>query len=394
MPVWHKTVKEFRKKGELELLGITQEQHPDRCRLFAQWQQFDWPILHDPINLLKLRAVPVAIAIDEHGIVRDTRPRPNTIEAFVTRKFDVPEKVPPTIETVAPNLAELVARARREKSLQALRELGDATILWGGPPELDKAVSAYQTAVEMSPDDPAIHFRLGVAHRMRYESKSRKHDDFRRAVEEWDKALELNPNQYIYRRRIQQFGPRLIKPYPFYDWVERAFAEIKARDETPIQLTVKPSGAEIASPAKQLLPTSATEKSPDPNGRINRDTQQLIQINSVVVPSRIKRDGAGRIHLSLRPANKSHWNNESEPLKVWIEPPDGWTIDQQLFEAAQPNQAESRDERNIEFEVRAPRDAGNVVKFKGYALYYVCEDTEGTCLYLRQDFTFDVKLKD
>ncbi len=52
------------------MLGVTQEQHADRCRLFAQWKQFGWPILHDPINLLEAPAVPIVVAIDEHGIVR------------------------------------------------------------------------------------------------------------------------------------------------------------------------------------------------------------------------------------------------------------------------------------------------------------------------------------
>ena len=52
------------------LLGIAQEHHAERCRLFAQWHGFDFQILHDPINLTEPRAVPRVIAIDEQGIVR------------------------------------------------------------------------------------------------------------------------------------------------------------------------------------------------------------------------------------------------------------------------------------------------------------------------------------
>jgi hypothetical protein len=76
------------KEGRLVLLGVTQEQHADRCRLFAQWKQFDWPILHDPINLMKAPAVPIVVAIDEHGIVRAVRPRSQTLAAeFLDKTF-------------------------------------------------------------------------------------------------------------------------------------------------------------------------------------------------------------------------------------------------------------------------------------------------------------------
>ena len=64
------------------------------------------------------------------------------------------------------------------------------------------------------------------------------------AVDFWSMALQEDPNQYIYRRRIQQYGARLGKPYPFYDWVESAQAEIRERGETPVDLTVPLTGAD------------------------------------------------------------------------------------------------------------------------------------------------------
>ena len=85
VPVWHEATREWVKLGRLVLLGVTQEQHADRCRLFAQWQRFDWPILHDPINLLEAPAVPIVVAVDEYGIVRAVRPRPET---FATEFLD------------------------------------------------------------------------------------------------------------------------------------------------------------------------------------------------------------------------------------------------------------------------------------------------------------------
>ena len=74
MPGWHDAVKDLVADGKLVLLGVTQEQHAERCRLFAQWKQFEWPILHDPINMLRSTAVPIVVAVDEHGIVRNTKP--------------------------------------------------------------------------------------------------------------------------------------------------------------------------------------------------------------------------------------------------------------------------------------------------------------------------------
>jgi hypothetical protein len=36
---------------------------------------------------------------------------------------------------------------------------------------------------------------------------------------------------------------------------------------------------------------------------------------------------------------------------------------------------------------------GNSIKLDGYALYYVCEESGGQCLYLRQDFTVEIRFK-
>jgi len=392
VPVWHAATKELRKNGDLVVIGIIQEQHPDRCRLYAQWQQFDWPILHDPINQLDLRGVPIAIAIDEQGIVRDTRPRSSNIEAFVARNFEATRDTSPAASPAVPNIESLANKAKKEKSSEAWRNLGDAQILWGDSQELNNVVSDYQEAVRLNPKDAAAHFRLGVAHRMRHESPLREPDDFEVAIQQWGKALEINPNHYIFRRRIQQYGPRLTKPYPFYDWVNLAVSEVQSRGEKPIQLSVPPSGAEIAQPSRHFQPSLENSVSPDPKGKINRDTQSLIEIKSVLVPAKIRPGDAARIHLSLRPAMNAHWNNEVEPVQIWIDSPNGWTIEKRLHSAKQPAAPESREERNVEFEIRAPQEANGTMRLNGYALYYVCEDAGGKCLYLRQDFSVEIGL--
>ena len=114
-------------------------------------------------------------------------------------------------------------------------------------------------------------FRLGVAHRMRHESAGRRPGDFQAAIDAWGRALELDPNQYIWRRRIEQYGPRLTKPYAFYDWVVPAKAEISRRGETPVPLAVEPYGSELAGPVRDVVAEASVPLEPDPKGQIHRD---------------------------------------------------------------------------------------------------------------------------
>ena len=73
----------MRESGDLVVIGITQEQHPDRCQLYAQWQQLEWPILWDPFNLTESYAVPLAMSIDENGVIRGMRLDPRRFDEQV-----------------------------------------------------------------------------------------------------------------------------------------------------------------------------------------------------------------------------------------------------------------------------------------------------------------------
>jgi tetratricopeptide (TPR) repeat protein len=383
------------KQGRLVLLGVTQEQHADRCRLFAQWKRFDWPILHDPINLLEAPAVPIVVAIDEHGIVRDVRPRPETLEAdFLDKTFadDAPSDAPRSAGP--PDAAALRRQAEANPSALAWRALGDALTIWGGAGLSDQAVDAYSRALALDPSDKNALFRQGVAHRMRHESARRKPGDFQAAIDAWGRALELDPNQYIWRRRIEQYGPRLAKPYAFYDWVAQAKAEIERHGETPVPLTVEPSGSELAGPVRDVLAPTSLPSEPDPKGRIQRDEQRLIEAEVVVVPRRVRPGQAARVHVTFSPsaAQKSRWNNESTPLRVWIVGAEGWTSSSRLLEALQPDQPESVEVRRLEFEVKAPSIAEGKTRLAAYALYDTCEEARGRCLFLRQDLTAEVEV--
>lgn len=399
MPVWHDTTKQLVKDGNLVLLGVTQEQHPERCRLFAQWKGFAWPILHDPINVMESAAVPLVVAIDEHGIVRSTRPNPKTFaDEFVNKKYadDPAAKPNPTRHgpTHPPAFDKLTDTAKTTNTAISWRGLGDALALWGGEKRGTETVEAYTKAVKLDPKDGPAWFRLGVALRRRSETPSRAADDFRTAVESWGTALDINPNQYIWRRRIQQYGPRLDKPYPFYDWVAEAEAAIRKRGETPIPLPVRPDGAEIASPARSF-PTEATAaKNPDPNGKVTRDAGDVVA-EAVVVPARVKPGDSARIHVTLRlkAVAKAHWNNEADPLQLWVDPPDGVTVSKRLLLAEKPTTATSTEDRTVGFEVKVPADAKGTIRVPVYALYHLCDDAGGTCRFVRLDLTVEVPVK-
>lgn len=396
--MWHDLTNESRASGKLVLLGVVQEQHPDRSRLFAQWKGFDWPILHDPVNLLKARAVPMFVAIDEAGMVFDANLTAAELPDFLAQPAssdgDQSAESGPEIRSAA----ELDEAALESNAVADWIAAGDHRILWGGAKEVSTAIKRYASALKSDPDgvDPdngGAAFRLGVAHRMRYDSDEARPDDFQSAVDAWDRALELDPNHYIYRRRIQQYGPRLIKPYPFYDWIAQARAEITARGDEPIELSVEPVGAEIAAPAKRVERGQADVTAPDPNGRIWRDRGEFVEATAIGVPGTIAKGEAVRVHLQFSVTRTAHWNNEAEPLKVWIELPEGWTAKSPLLTATQPDEPESRETRRIDFELGSPSDA-EVHEIEAYALYYICEELGGQCLYRRQDLSIPIRFRD
>src|SRR5690606_38397637 len=116
--------------GALQVVGIIQEQHPDRCRLFMQWKRMGWPILVDALNLLKVEAVPRTIAIDEHGIVREIRLRLDETEAFrngfMKTEFEAPET---QSFQAAPAEWPAPEAPGRDADADAWRRVGDLIVL-------------------------------------------------------------------------------------------------------------------------------------------------------------------------------------------------------------------------------------------------------------------------
>jgi hypothetical protein len=377
------------------VLGITQEQHPNRNRLFTQWHNIDWPVLYDSINVMQVKGVPIELAIDEYGIVRSLRPKMDIFEEeFLNKKFTAKGTEPLKIKATRPDLRVLHKRAEKSRSSEAWRELGDALVLWEGKSKTNDAINAYKQAIQLKPEDADAHFRLGVCYRRRYDSAQRASSDFQTPVNYWTRARLLQPNQYIWRRRIEQYGPRLTKPYPFYDWVQTAARDIIARGEKPVELMVLPTSSEISGKETSFETEEHNVKPPDPKGQIYRDEKNLIVSEVTVVPPLVKPEGAARIHVTLRPNTKlkAHWNNEAEPLKLWVDAPDGWKVEPRLLTAPQGNQPETLEPRQLEFEVRAAAESKGKIKLYAYALYYVCENAGGACYFLRKDIPVTITI--
>lgn len=392
MPGWHASTEQLQRQGRLQLVGIVEEQHPDRAQLFMQWQQMDWPVVVDALGLLGVKVVPIAVAIDENGVVRHLRPSPEEIVAFAEQTS------PPSVVTThasmptTPDIAALEREASAGDS-EALGRLGDALFMWGGGMGLDAAITAYEKVLAGAPQDGPTHFRLGTALRRRYDTGAGRADDFARAVRHWAHALEIDPNNYIWRRRIQQFGPRLDKPYPFYGWVAQARRELSDRGMTPVRLVTEPSGAELAEPVRAMTTEGTSGPEPDGAGRVLRD-QGLVAAEVTVVPPVIAPGEAVRAHVRLTPRRRAHWNNEADDLVLWVTTDPGWTADRVRHSVRRPAGAVTREPRLVEIELKVPADAlPGPASVAAYALYYVCEETGGTCLYRRQDLRIPVTVR-
>ena len=392
MPVWHAQTEAARESGELVVLGVVQEQHPDRARLFAQWHQIDWPILWDPFNTLGDAVVPVYRLIDEHGVLRDGRPRSEAIDPFLAANFEAPRgpaSPPPSDEADRRTLVALDDLAPDDPARRAL-EITSALLFERRPPT-DAELTLLASRADASAADL---FRLGVARRMRHDSPARTSRDFAAALEVWSAALELDPSQYIWRRRIQQFGPRLDKPYPFYDWIDEARAAVEARGEVPFPLPVALTGSERASRGDfEAAAAAATE--PDPEGRVPRDLDGLFTVDSAVAFDTDPARNVARLHLWISPTEGSggHWNNESGPARVWLDAsslPDGWALEDTLLELPGPATATSEEVRAIDLELRAPEGFSGEATLSGYLLTDACRD-DGVCFHLRRNLTVSIR---
>jgi hypothetical protein len=395
VPVWHAGLEQLEKDGKVAVVAIVEEQHPDRARLFLQWKQIAWPTLADSLDLLNLETVPLTLAIDEYGIVRFTElpmSAAKTIEqTFVSQTYPKPAALAPAD---TPDLSALQAATTRNTA-DAWRAYGDALSVWGPASQWDAIIGAYQHAAQLKPGDGLTQFRLGSAFRRRYDSPTRRPADFQDAERHWAQALDIDPNRYVWRRRLQQYGPHLPTPEPFFDWIRDARAQIASRGEMPLALTAEPGDSEYATPGEGLAAARVPAREPDPRGRVRRDRGEFVSVETTAVPSTVSPGDKVRVHMTFRPnlRTKAHWNNEVDPLVYWLSPPRAWNVDRRAGAVPNAPTAVSQEARTVEFEVTVPEtQSPGAIAIPGYALYYVCEDVNGVCMYRRRDVSVPLEV--
>lgn len=415
MPVWHAKTKELVSKGELAIVGITQEQHPDRCALFAQWQGFEFPILWDPFGLTGLSVVPVLTGIDEAGIVQLVRPHPRKfqeqfLEGFMGKAAGPKATSVPGFRVGRPELPSNWTKEPGQVGVNDARR-SVSRLLFGGveTATMDSDVLTLEAWAKKS-GRPRDRFHAGVARRLRCDGPSARAKDFQAAADAWHAALAADPNQYIWRRRIQQWGPRLDKPYAFYDWIPRAILEIKERGEVPRSVAVPLSGSEVANKNQAAPAPVGAATAPDPKGLLARDDGGLVRVETAAllhtgIAGRKMRTppGSSQIHVTLRPRGGAKWSNDTDPPLLWLPVPKGWTAVRSLhsFPRLVDGEAALTAPLRVDFEVSTPTIPLGPPKegepptldstLSGYVVYSICLP-DGTCVFRRQGVEVTIPL--
>ena len=95
-----------------------------------------------------------------------------------------------------------------------------------------------------------------------------------------------------------------------------------------------------------------------------------------------------RSTFRLNEKTRPFWNNKAgDGLTLWVEPSKSFELGEAELTYANPTEAETQETRVLEFELSVGETAASgAIELPAYALYYVCENKGGRCLYLRQDF--------
>lgn len=394
MPGWHVFTEPLRQSGKINVLGIIEEQHPERAKLFMQWKKMDWPVYVDQFNLLNVKAVPITILIRPNGIIQAINPSKKFVsQSLNDHAFDSDNQKPPGPGTK-------VKPEAPEKSIHSYLT---------GTSNLNHLIREHQFALKQnqiqSDQIGTWHFRLGVAFKIRDESPQRSQGDFSQALDHWEQSLTHVPSQYIWRRRMEQYGPAQTKPYPFYNWVNEAVEAIRARGDEPSIGDIYLTGSELASPgdiqppAGDSLPVGFDSLPVTPNASV-RVVSTMIPGHPIKVPQSAKPvrgpASARRIHVRAELAHPDHitWNNESTPAHLHFPPSNFTTRPVNLRWLHFPNdQAHSSEPRSFDFEMWVPdfSASDHVPQFlDGFLVVNLCDLSTGAC-YLEK-VTVTVKL--
>jgi len=143
-------------------------------------------------------------------------------------------------------------------------------------------------------------------------------------------------------------------------------------------------------------PAAASGAGPDAAGHVERDDAPLVLVEIETTPPVVAPGEAARVRLELRPdaSKEAHWNNEAGDTQLWLDAPAGWRLDESLHSVPNPPEDVSSEPRAFEVELRAPEGIEGAATLRGYALYFVCEDVTGVCMFRRQDIEVPLEARE
>jgi tetratricopeptide (TPR) repeat protein len=73
--------------------------------------------------------------------------------------------------------------------------------------DYDKAIREFSEALRVTPDDPVIHDKRGVAYvqKAMYDSRSNSSEDFNKAIEDFTRVIGINPNEAAFSKRATAY---------------------------------------------------------------------------------------------------------------------------------------------------------------------------------------------
>jgi hypothetical protein len=159
-----------------------------------------------------------------------------------------------------------------------------------------------------------------------------------------------------------------------------------------VPLAVEPGDSEFETPDPRVAAAKRPAAEPDPRGRIRRDRGEFVAVDTTTVPAAPAPGETVRVHVTFRPneKTKAHWNNSVDPLVYWANPPAGVATSARAVIAPNAQTEVSTETRTVEYDVTVPATASERVTIPGYALYYVCEDVNGVCMYRRHDVSVTI----
>ncbi|HPF38478.1 MAG TPA: hypothetical protein P5081_14715 [Phycisphaerae bacterium] len=324
LPEWEAFAKRCA-ESEIDFVGVIQELHFDRAALFAKWKKIGFPAYHDPLNQADARRVGRAVCVDEFGIVRAIAKTPAEVsETFVAKAFKGDRSVmrPPFPET--PKIKLTKRRADEARRCLEYIEHGDACMFDPEPVLIAEAIDAYGKAVQSAPREAAAAFRLGVAHLIRFYSDGGSPGDLRSAMDALSVAASLDPKNQVFSERLGQFAATSDKRIDSCGWIAEAM-----RATGVATLRPPPAAIEAAAPSASFKACADSPASPadiTPNATALRVESAVVRTPQPKVP------GLVNVLIDLAPGSAAIDNGK--PIKLWLIPPEGVSLERRLVESA------------------------------------------------------------